>query len=183
MIRIIYDLEATCWEGQAHADKTEIIEWAAFQVNDFGERIDEFQSYIRPVLAPYLSPYCKELTGITQGQVDAAPSFEVVLQSFWDWLPPEGEELLYINWGKYDPTFIREDCRQHNVDGSWLTPVLNLKRSYQKLHGLLKPVGLQKAIQAEGLEFEGQAHSAYWDAYNLSELYLKHFGQWPQTSR
>jgi inhibitor of KinA sporulation pathway (predicted exonuclease) len=183
VIRIVYDLEATCWEGQPHADKQEIIELGAFLVNDYGERIDEFQSYVRPVLAPYLSPYCKELTGITQQEVDRAPLFEEVLQAFWDFLPEEGEELLYVNWGKYDPGYIRGDCRQHDLDDTWLEPVLDLKRSYQKLRGLTKPLGLKSAIQAEGLEFEGKPHSAYWDAYNLSELYLKHFGQWPRVKR
>ena len=180
MYRIVYDLEATCWEGQPHADKQEIIEWAAFLIDDFGEQVDEFQSFVRPVLAPYLSPYCKQLTGIQQHEVQNAPLFKEVLQAFWDWLPPGGEELLYVNWGKYDPLFIKADCRQHDMDENWLEPILDLKKSYQKYKGLHSPVGLQAAITAEGMDFEGVAHRAYWDAYNLTELYIQNIGHWPQ---
>lgn len=180
MYRIVYDLEATCWEGQPHAEKQEIIEWAAFLVDDYGQRVDEFQSFVKPVLAPYLSPYCKDLTGIRQKDVHNAPLFKVVLQSFWEWLPSEGEELLFVNWGKYDPVYIRADCRQHDMEMDWLEPVLDLKRSYQKLKGLNSAIGLQNAIKAEGLEFIGDAHRAYWDALNLVELYVRNIGHWPR---
>ena len=180
MYRIVYDLEATCWEGQPYADKQEIIELAAIMLDDYGEIVEEFQSFVSPVLAPYLSPYCKQLTGITQQQVDTAPSFKVVLQAFWDWLPEKGEELLYVNWGKYDPVYIQADCRQHNMDDDWLSPVLDLKRAYKKYKGLHTAIGLQSALKAEGIDTEGEVHRAYWDAYNLTKLYKKNLGHWPR---
>lgn len=47
---------------------------------------DCFQSYCRPVINPKLSEFCKELTGITQEQVDQADTFPLVLERFETWL-------------------------------------------------------------------------------------------------
>ena len=49
-------------------------------------QIDEFRTFVRPVRHPTLSPFCTELTGITQADVDAAPAFPAVVARFHDWL-------------------------------------------------------------------------------------------------
>ena len=41
--------------------------------------VDVFQSYVRPVINPKLSEFCKTLTGIEQEVVDKADVFEDVL--------------------------------------------------------------------------------------------------------
>jgi len=51
--------------------------------------IGEFQSYVKPRRNPKLTPFCTELTGITQDQVDAAPSLPQVVASFEKWLYEE----------------------------------------------------------------------------------------------
>lgn len=177
MKRIIYDLELTCWEGQSFASKQEIIEIAAFQLNEYGDIDSEFQSFIQPVLAPYLSNYCKQLTGIQQQDISRAETFDQIIEDFRYWLPDE--ELLFIAWGHKDEKFLKADCDQHEIDTHWIPRHLDLKKSYALFHGLNHTVGLKKALQYEGIEFEGQHHRAYWDAWNTTELYRIHMGTWP----
>lgn len=54
------------------------------------ELVDTFHTYVRPVFQPVLTDFCKTLTGITQAQVDSAPSF------------PEAVSLLYRFLHKHD---------------------------------------------------------------------------------
>jgi inhibitor of KinA sporulation pathway (predicted exonuclease) len=178
MKRIIYDLEATCWDGQPHADQQEIIEWGAVCIDEYGDIISDFESFVRPQLAPYLSTYCQRLTGIqTQDVLNARP-FSEVAEHFRDWLPL-GEELIFIAWGKRDEFFLEGDAHLANYDISWMKPQHNLKKAYQRLKALHRPVGLAKALKANNIEPEGIEHRAYWDALNTSQLYLKYMGEWP----
>lgn len=179
MKRIIYDLEATCWEGQPFADQQEIIEWGAVCIDEYGDITDHFESFVRPQLAPYLSRYCQRLTGIDTRDVLDAPGFAEVADSFYDWLPV-GEELAFIAWGKKDATFIENDAQLSNYDISWMHPQLNLKKAYKELKGLIRPVGLARALKANGIEPEGENHRAYWDALNTAQLYIKYMGEWPK---
>lgn len=54
------------------------------------EVVGEFSSFCRPELNPVLSPFCTALTGITQAQVDAAPTFPEVLVTVEKWLSSLG---------------------------------------------------------------------------------------------
>ena len=83
---IVYDLEATCWNGHAAADMQEIIEIGAVLINPYGEIEKEFSRFVKPKLAPTLSMYCKELTSITQAQVDRAEDFDEVIHDFKHWI-------------------------------------------------------------------------------------------------
>ena len=177
MKRIIYDLEATCWEGQPFAKQQEIIEWGAVCVDEFGDISDHFQSFLRPQLAPYLSTYCRKLTGIEPNDVLNAPGFREVADAFYDWLPV-GEEAIFIAWGKKDLIFLQNDALLCDYDISWMQPQYDLKNAYQKKKGLSRPVGLKKALKANQIEREGEEHRAYWDALNTANLYVFHMGDW-----
>ena len=72
---IIVDLEATCWEG-CQVNKMEIIEIGAVCLNGNNlYPISEFQQFVKPMINPVLSGFCKNLTHIKQKQIDLAPIF------------------------------------------------------------------------------------------------------------
>ncbi|MFN8888672.1 MAG: exonuclease domain-containing protein, partial [Cyclobacteriaceae bacterium] len=71
---IIFDLEATCWEG-FDKSQNETIEIGALKVNDNREIVSEFSSFIKPLKNPILSDFCKQLTSIQQEDVDQAQHF------------------------------------------------------------------------------------------------------------
>ena len=74
---LIVDLEATCCDiNSIPRSEMEIIEIGAVMVeNRSFEITDEFQTFIKPERTPKLTPFCTELTSISQSEVDAAPNF------------------------------------------------------------------------------------------------------------
>ena len=63
----VIDFEATCQENNTADYKHEIIEFPIVLVDTAQRKIvDEFHSYVRPVLNPRLTEFCTTLTGITQ---------------------------------------------------------------------------------------------------------------------
>ena len=52
--------------------------------------IDVFHSFVRPVINPKLSEFCRNLTGIEQTTVDAADPFPVVHDRFLAWMDGHG---------------------------------------------------------------------------------------------
>jgi len=180
MKRIIYDLEATCWEGQPHADQQEVIEWGAICVDEYGDVIDHFESFVRPRLAPHISTYCQRLTGINPKDILQADNFIDIAEDFRNWLPI-GEELIFIAWGKRDIFFLENDAKLWSYDISWMKPQFNLKAAYQQLKKLSRQVGLAKALKANRIDPEGENHRAYWDAFNTGQLYIKYMGEWPRV--
>jgi 3'-5' exoribonuclease 1 len=52
MIFIIFDLEATCWKDTFVPHRQEVIEVGAYSVNSFGEFLDTFQKFVKPVKSP-----------------------------------------------------------------------------------------------------------------------------------
>ncbi|HQW10677.1 MAG TPA: 3'-5' exonuclease [Saprospiraceae bacterium] len=175
---VIYDLEAACWLGRPPAGHNEIIEIGAFCINGYGEITNRFARYVRPVINPKLSGFCKSLTSIQQHNVDTADRFDIVIDDFLDWFDYENEEYYLISWGENDRKLLTEDCLYHDRQIDWLKHCVDLKDNYQSLRHLDRPLGLKKALIKEDIEFEGKQHRAIDDALNLAQLFLKHFDRW-----
>jgi len=84
---LVVDLEATCSDdGSIPKREMEIIEIGAVLVDGQSmEPIDEYQTFIRPVRRPQLTPFCTQLTSITQADLASAPSFEDVVVEMKGW--------------------------------------------------------------------------------------------------
>ena len=178
MNSIVYDLEATCWETPPPGYVQETIEIGAFRVNQFGEVRGKFNRFVRPVVHPTLSPFCRQLTGITQENVSRARIFPDVIQEFWDWARIEEEEYVLCSWGNFDRKMFANDCSLHRIDISWTERHSNLKEQYKTIKRMRAGVGLKKAVEKEGIPFTGQHHRGISDAENLTKLFLKYLGHW-----
>jgi 3'-5' exoribonuclease 1 len=62
---IIFDLEATCWAQRDDSQVQEIIEIGALLINRYGEAESTFNSFIKPIVNPFLSDFCTELTNMS----------------------------------------------------------------------------------------------------------------------
>ena len=175
---IILDIEATCWQGNAMNRRQEIIELAAYSVNGYREWNDKFQRFIKPKDNPRLSAYCMELTGITQDQVNKAKRFESVFTDFQEWMETHDQPQLICTWGAKDMVIIRDECKVHDMDCSFLPHSINLKAQFASMHQLGKEIGLLKALDSAGIEFEGSPHRAIDDAFNTTRLFLQYLDQW-----
>ena len=175
---IILDLEATCWQGNVMDRRQEVIELAAYHINGYGEWGEFFTSFVRPIDHPRLSAYCIELTHITQDMVDKARKFDLVFERFQEWLENIDRPQLLCTWGAKDVPILLAECKRHDIDPDFFPKAINLKAQYAQLHRLYKEVGLMKAIEHSGLEFEGEAHRAKADAYNTARLFLHYLDKW-----
>jgi len=175
---IIFDLEATCWQGNTMDRDQEIIELGAYRVNGYGEWLDHFQAFLKPVMHPRLSAYCTDLTGITQEQVSKARTFGHVFPLFEDWFYAQDGPQILCTWGAKDMDLINAECKRHDLDHSFLPACINLKAQYARMHKLSKEVGLVKALEYSDIEFEGSHHRALDDAFNTTKLFLQFLDRW-----
>lgn len=176
---IIYDLEATCWEGAPSFKTQETIEIGAVKVNPYGEVLGSFNRFIKPILHPYLSFFCQELTSIDQAQINRAEGFIEVIEDFQDWIEIFDEPYLLCSWGSFDKKMLVQDSLLHDMESDWVSDHhLNLKRQYQEFKRLRKPRGLKRTVEKEGFEFTGIHHRGISDAENLAKVFIKHRDMW-----
>lgn len=163
---IVIDLEATCCDvGTIKREDMEIIQIGACYIECDGTTtiVREFNKYVKPTINPILTPFCTELTGITQQQVDSADKFAVVYDEFKDWAGSYDSYYL-ASWGDYDRKQFMLDCNRARKRYE-LGSHFNLKNMFNG-----KRMGLTKALNHCSMQFVGQHHSAIDDARNTVRL-------------
>eukprot|EP00899_Mesostigma_viride_P004344 jgi/Mesvir1/13910/Mv16033-RA.2 len=87
---VIVDFEATCDASKAFAPQ-EIIEFPAVLLDARSlEVVSHFQRYVRPTEHRVLTAFCRQLTGITQEQVDGGVPLLTALLDHHTWLVSHG---------------------------------------------------------------------------------------------
>lgn len=170
------DIEATCWDGYHSNAQQEIIEIAGIKLNAFSEPTDVFQSFVRPTLNPVLSYYCRKLTQIPQLDINRAPIFEEVYDDFLSWVEPD-DDTYFVSWGGFDREIFNQECLRLGED-EVIYNHIDLRKKYADMKGVSDRIGLLKALEYEGFDFEGQPHRAYPDTYNMQKIYEKYLGEW-----
>lgn len=132
---VVVDVEATCWKKGVFSRKKETIEIGAVLLlaDRDQSKWPEFQTFVRPRRLPRLSSFCRELTGITQENVDRAPSFPEALRLFLDWSPPL-EQVVLATWSHYDLWQLDLDLEAHGLPKLTL-PFLDVKKLATQLVG------------------------------------------------
>lgn len=83
---ILLDFEATCDSGDKKI-LSEIIEFPALLVQGQSfEEVDRFHEFVKPRISSVLTPFCTQLTGITQQTVDSADHLPIVWRRFKTWM-------------------------------------------------------------------------------------------------
>lgn len=168
---LIVDLEATCADDKSIArQKMEIIEIGAVLLNAKTLTLEgEYQTFIKPILNPQLTDFCKSLTSISQQDVDEAPIFPDAVKNFQSWLYPFGS-YLFCSWGDYDRHQFKQDCRLHHVGYPFPGGHLNIKKAFSVLIDSKKKFGMAGALAHLGLELEGTHHRGIDDARNIARI-------------
>jgi len=171
---LVIDLEATCDDaGRVPRHEMEIIEIGAVLVDgaSFGPK-GEFQTFIRPVRHPLLTAFCRDLTTITQAEVDDAPGFGDAIAALREFmLPFEDEEPpRFCSWGDYDRHQFDQDARFHGVELPFGSDHLNIKRAFSEALGTRKRFGMAAALRKLRLPLLGSHHRGIDDARNIARL-------------
>ncbi len=174
---IVLDFEATCDEP-LNPYPQEIIEFPAILVDsDTRQVVSEFHTYVRPVVHPQLTPFCVELTGITQNRLEGCPVFPEVLSRFGKWLAAEaGNDFLLATCGDWDlGSLLPRQCRQHSLMvPHWADKWANLRWIFA-LHypHAAHQTRSSEMVAQPGLEWFWRPHSGIDDSGNIAQVLRK----------
>lgn len=179
---LVIDLEATCDEGhRIPREETEIIEIGAVLLDGAFVVVEEWQSFVRPVIHPVLTAFCTKLTSIVQAQVDEAPSFQQAIAGLSAFIA--GRTPLFASWGDYDRAQLAREGERNSVVLPLGDEHLNIKEAFKQRVGDGKPRGVGQALKYAGLRFEGTAHRGIDDARNIARLLPYALGHAPLRTR
>lgn len=132
---VVVDVEATCWKKGVFSRTKETIEIGAVRLllDREESKWPEFQTFVRPLRLPRLSTFCRELTGITQENVDAAPAFPEGLQRFLEWSQPL-EQIVLATWSRYDMWQLDLDLEAHGLP-KLTVPFIDVKKLAARVVG------------------------------------------------
>ena len=176
---IVYDIEATCWDGEPSQMVQETIEIGALKLDRYGEVIGIFERFVRPTIHPNLSLFCRQLTTIDQISINRARPFPEVIEDFQEWAGVyDDEEYLLCSWGSFDKRILVQDSELHDLDPFWTEQHINVRRQYHDLKRWRSYKGLKKVVELEGYEFTGVYHRGISDAHNLAKIFVKYIDEW-----
>ncbi|KAE9406420.1 hypothetical protein BT96DRAFT_1014920 [Gymnopus androsaceus JB14] len=194
---LVLDVEATCKQGSSFDYPNEIIEFPVCLMKWNDEKrselviVDEFRSFVKPSWRPTITEFCEHLTGITQSQVDNAPSFPQALQSVSQFLTKHGLLEEHTD-GPFDvrdfvvkacfinqipiPAWLRGDVIDINsMVTDWSIMQNNRGRKMRaklaRNHPHRPRLNIRSQLRVLGLSpFEGREHSGIDDARNIARI-------------
>ncbi|KFF11818.1 DNA polymerase III [Chryseobacterium soli] len=168
---LIIDLEATCWDGRPpRGQESEIIEIGVCMMDVKTGKISQNEGILVKPQYSSVSPFCTELTSITQKMLDEEG---ILLEDALDILRAEydSEELTWASYGNYDLNMLQSQSRRFNVDYPLGDHHINVKTLFGELHpGIRKSVGMSRALGELNIPLEGTHHRGVDDAKNIAKI-------------
>jgi inhibitor of KinA sporulation pathway (predicted exonuclease) len=172
---LVLDFEATCCDDNSFPrNEMEIIEFPICVVDISTKQIiDEYHTYIKPIIHPILTNFCTNLTGIKQKTVNNGKLLITVLNEVSEFIK-KYPDSIFVTHGDWDlktilPTQIKK--LKLNVNkrfSNWL----NIKNEYE-LYYKRKGRGLQYILNELNLPLIGHHHSGIDDTRNIAQIAIK----------
>lgn len=175
MYFIILDLE---WNN-AYSRKrkrfiNEIIEIGAVMLDSNLNTVDSFSLFVKAQLGKKLHSRVKELTNITNEDINMGTPFSKAMSSFRKW--SQTDDSIVLTWGDTDIRVLIENFRYFN--GFTAIPFLKKYLNLQKYtHAVLnlpnsEQVGLQAAAEMLDIDVDGYSlHRALGDSYLAADIF------------
>jgi inhibitor of KinA sporulation pathway (predicted exonuclease) len=174
---IVIDVEATCWEGDPpDGQESEIIEIGVCVLDIVtGDRVGRQAILVKPERSE-VSPFCTELTTLTQAQVNGGVSFDhacrILRRKF------QARDRTWASYGDYDRRLFEKQCQGLNITYPFGSTHINIKNLVALFCGLPREIGMLQAMSLLDLPVEGTHHRGVDDAWNtgllLAKLILQH---------
>jgi len=175
---LVIDIESTCWEGGCppRGAFNDIIEIGLVPVElSTGRRLEKRSILVKPERSR-VSPFCTELTTLTQEQVDRGILFKDACRILED--EYLSQERLWASFGDYDRRQFEKQCRDQGVRYPFGPSHLNAKTLVAISRGLPTEVGLPQAMALMGLKLEGTHHRGHDDAWNIAAVLVELMKKW-----
>jgi len=174
---LVVDLEATCWRGHPPKGmKHEIIEIGLVVLDNITHQIIEKDSLIIKPEYSVVSPFCTELTTLTQEFVDdngisLSEACEIMKEKY------RSHKRIWGSWGDYDRNQFEKDCKTKGVKYPFSGHHYNLKPLFSFAMGINRELGVSSALEYMNMPFEGTQHRGVDDAVNIGKLVEKMFNK------
>ena len=173
---VVVDLEATCWDEDTEAGRiekgeqeSEVIESGvcAYHV-DLGDISPPMSILVRPTSSK-VSKYCTDLTGYTWEDLrkNGMP-YRGALNKLRKNFGPK--HRIMACWGNYDWYMLSQQCIREELPFPFGVSRINIKELHAIKRKLEKAMGLEAALDHEGLKFEGSPHCGADDAFNAARI-------------
>jgi len=169
---ICLDFEATCWENSS---QHEIIEFPSVVVDVKNRKIiDRIEQFVRPKNNVILSEFCKNLTHITQEQVNNGITFKQAFTNHFNFVQKYPNHI-FVTCGDWDLlTMLPSDCFENKVKISktykeWI----NIKHPFKHMYKMYNGASMDKMLKRLNMTFEGSPHRGIDDAHNLARICIK----------
>lgn len=175
---VVIDLEATCYErGFPEGEQQEIIEIGICLLDLKTLKIEKPVGLIVIPTMSRVSPFCTQLTTLTQEYVDQEGQ---TLPEAMDILEAEYEidQRTWGSWGDFDRKLLLKDCSAKGITfpGESRSHI-NIKNVLAVEYGWNREVGLEKGCEAFDLKLEGTHHRGKDDAFNIARIYRFHIAK------
>lgn len=166
---IVFDLE---WNQSSytpnHRMPHEIIEIGACRVDRDYRVTDTFSRLIRPRLYKKLDKHIRQVTGMTEAELETGGDFSDVFGEFVAWC---GEDAQLVTWGRDDFPVLRRNAAFYQSPMPFEPPLdAQLVFGGACLGACHQQMNLHAALEHQGVAIEVPAHRAVYDAQCTAAL-------------
>lgn len=157
--------------SENHRMPFEIIEIGAVMLDEQMQEIDRFSETIRPKVYKKLHHITKELTGITQEELNASDPFPYILVDFMLWC---GDDFTFCTWGNTDLIELQRNMKFYRLDDLLIGPIryYNVQKLFRELYtNEAAAASLESAVDYFHLPKEDNFHRAVNDAFYTAEIF------------
>lgn len=174
---VVIDLEFTPipkkFAEQREIVRHEIIQIGAVLLDANYRKISTFSTYVKPQYAYRIKPSVSKLTGITDLDLENAPSLSEAMNKLVGWIGSDKKTRIY-SWSDTDLRQLEDECY---LKGIHFPECMYRWMDFQKVYGYLigyrHQMSLKNAVMSANGQFVGtQAHTALYDAMATAELLI-----------
>lgn len=174
---IVIDLEFTpipqkCTE-QREIAKNEIIQIGAVLLDSNYRKISTFSTYVKPEYATHIKPSVSKLTGITDKDLENAPSLKEAVEKMTVWIGSDKRTRVY-SWSDTDLYQLEDECYLKGIPfPENMRRWMDFQAVWSRLLCTRQKLSLKNAVTSANGQFMGtQAHTALYDAMATAELLI-----------
>ena len=122
-----------------------------------------------------LDEFVKNLTAITEEQLEQSSNLRAVIDRFDKWLA--GRECIAVSWSEEDLVQLSNEMRQKRIRNHRIEKLfdhwIDMQKSFCDMLTEPKAISLKNALELASIKPVGQLHNGLFDANNTALLFAK----------
>ena len=174
---VVLDFEFTPidrkYAEQRQITKNEIIQIGAVLLDSNYRKISTFSTYVKPELSTHIKPSVSRLTGITDRDLENAPSLKEAVEKMTVWTGSDKKTRVY-SWSDADLYQLEDVCYLKGIPfPENMRRWMDFQAVWSRLLCTRQKLSLKNAVTSANGQFMGtMAHTALYDAMATAELLI-----------